>query len=173
MSDFRRLFFALWPTPNVRRALDGIARRFRPDKSRAIVSTNLHATLVFLGQQPVEFLPPIMEVAADISARPFMLTLESLQYWRRPQVLCLCPHHIPDELIRLHDDLSKALGYAGMQTEDRKYRPHVTLARKVRRYDGPGDLPQALCWPVSGFSLIESVSLERGVAYQPLGHWPF
>jgi len=173
MNKTLRLFFALWPNGGVRQQLDKIAAEYRPEKSRAIPVANLHATLIFLGQQPQESLTAIIDAAAYVHGQPFSIALQQLQVWRRPQVLCLCPEQIPDELIAVHRELRQALLDIGVSMDDRSYRPHVTLARKVRRSIRPDGLPSPMYWSVNGFSLIESVSLEHGVQYRELASWSF
>jgi len=173
VSKTNRLFFALWPDANIRHQLNEIARRYRPEKSRAIPAANLHATLIFLGQQPEELLSDIQSSASTISGQSFSLVLKKIQVWRRPRVMCLCPDHVPDELMSLHCQLQQALADVGVNTEDRKYRPHVTLARKVNHPVKHDHLVSALNWQVKGFSLIESVSLEKGVRYDELSSWNF
>lgn len=171
MSDTRRLFFALWPDGPVRRQLDTVARLYRPAKSRAIPRNNLHATLIFLGSMPETLLPDIVQAGASIQPRAFTLTMKQLQVWRKPQVLCLCPESVPAALQQLHDELAAALHRHEIPFDERSYRPHVTLARKVRQRVAANQLPEAIDWSVSGFSLVESVSMERGVHYEPLHQW--
>jgi 2'-5' RNA ligase len=171
MPGTRRLFFALWPDEAVRKQLDTAARKYRPQQSRAINKANLHATLVFIGSVRDEFLPAIFQAGDSIQPRTFTLYLQQLQVWRRPQVLCLCPESVPDVLHQLHDDLVSALGKNEINFDERSYRPHVTLARKVRKSIDTGVLEKTIEWPVRGFSLIESRSSESGVQYEPLKTW--
>ena len=173
VSSTHRLFFALWPDANTRHQLDEVARKYRPEKSRAIPAANLHATLIFLGQQPEEILPDIQSSASFINGQSFSLVLQIIQVWRRPRVMCLCPEQVPDELMSLHYQLRKALADVDIETEYRKYRPHVTLARKVNHPVKPDRLASGLKWRVKGFSLIESVSLAKGVRYDELSSWHF
>jgi 2'-5' RNA ligase len=171
-ARIRRLFFALWPDDEIRHQLDEIARQYRPEKSRAIPVVNLHATLIFLGPQTEELLPDIQSAASSITGQSFTLVSQQIQVWRKSRVMCLCPDQVPDELKALHYQLQQALNNAGIKTEDRKYRPHVTLARKVNHPAGPDRLTAPHLWPVKGFSLIESVSSAKGVRYRELSSWP-
>ena len=172
MSQSRRLFFALWPDQDIRRLLDGIARHHRPTKSRAIVPANLHATLVFVGPVEEGLLLPIRQAAGIVRGQPFTLLMQQLQHWRRPQILCLCAEKVPEALVSLHHQLRQALDDIGLETEARKYRPHVTLARKVRQYDGLDCVQREVSWRIKDFSLIESVSGPQGVEYHELNRWP-
>lgn len=173
MSKSRRLFFALWPDDDIRHQLDEIARQYRPEKSRAIPVVNLHATLIFLGPQAEELLPDIQSAASSVTGQPFVLESQQIQVWRRPRVMCLCPDRVPNELMALHHQLQQALNDIGVETEDRQYRPHVTLARKVNHPVDPDRLAAPHSWSVDGFSLIESVSSAKGVRYRELSSWSF
>ncbi|MGB5741682.1 MAG: RNA 2',3'-cyclic phosphodiesterase, partial [Sedimenticolaceae bacterium] len=57
----------------------------------------------------------------------------------------------------------------GFETEQRRYRPHVTLARKVRRRFEWQPL-SPVDWSVAELALVES---RPGTAphYQPIGRW--
>jgi len=173
MSRAHRLFFAMWPDDGIRHQLDTIARQYRPGKSRAIPVTNLHATLIFLGSQPEESLSDIQTAASSIKGQPFTLISQQIQVWRKPRVMCLCPDQVPNELMTLHHQLQQALNEVGVTTENRKYQPHVTLARKENHPYKPDRLTSPIHWQVNGFSLIESVSSARGVRYHELSSWFF
>jgi 2'-5' RNA ligase len=173
MDKGRRLFFALWPDAQIRQELAHIAADYRPAKSRAIPISNLHATLIFLGKQKEESVTVIQDAASRVHGKAFTLILQQLQVWRRPQVLSLCPEDMPEELQVVHSQLRDELLNIGVAVEERRYRPHVTLARKVRHNIAVSSLPAPVVWPVAGFSLIESVPVEGGVQYQELETWPF
>ncbi|MCW8962501.1 MAG: RNA 2',3'-cyclic phosphodiesterase [Gammaproteobacteria bacterium] len=173
MNKTRRLFFALWPDEAMRHRLDEIAAEYRPEKSRAIPVSNLHATLIFLGGQLQESVSSIEDAASSVNGQVFTLSLQQLQVWRRPQVLSLCPEQVPEELTAVHNHLQGALLDIGVSMDERSYRPHVTLARKVRHPIDISQLPSPVEWPVNGFSLIESVSTDQGVQYHELENWSF
>ena len=171
MPDSRRLFFALWPNERIRRELDAVARRYRPRQARAIPRGNLHATLIFLGSISETLLPVIKQAAGHVHVEPVELSLQQLEVWRRPQVLCLCPETTPDALQQMHDELADALQSADVAFDARQYRPHVTLARKVRHRIKDEQLAEPIQWSLSSFALVESVSTDRGVRYEPLQQW--
>lgn len=94
---------------------------------------NLHLTLHFLGDQPQQLLAKIGQVMLSIGQkkRDFNVTLKGLGYFperRRPQVLWLGIE--PEkELSDLYRQLSVDLNKLGLTTEQRRYRPHLTLGR--------------------------------------------
>jgi 2'-5' RNA ligase len=58
-------------------------------------------------------------------------------------------------LLQLHADLGHALRRLGLRTDERPYRPHVTLARRAVQAGPPARYP-AFDWQVRGYALMES-----------------
>ena len=167
-----RLFFALWPGEPLRQVLgDRVAALVTPGTGRAQRPDQLHLTLEFMGSVPVARLPDVVEAATAVRAEPFELVLDALEYWRRPQVLCLVAREIPPALAGLVQSLRAALAARGFETERRPYRAHLTLARKVAR---PPDLApiDPVRWPAADFVLVESITERSGSVYRPLAAWP-
>ena len=163
----RRIFFACWPSDQIREALvqrrrliEGVSRRQVPDH-------NLHLTLLFLGNQPASRLEEIQSVAGDISSRSFAFNLDHFGWFRGARVAWL-GGEAPAAARELVDALSRAMGDLGLNFDSRPFHPHVTLFRQVRqRPDFPH--PPPLAWPISEFALIESISSKP---YQVLRKWP-
>jgi RNA 2',3'-cyclic 3'-phosphodiesterase len=167
----QRLFFALWPDPRLRAelerrlpalagAVDGKAQR--PDQ--------WHVTLEFLGSVADERLSAVWEAAERVAVAPFEVVFDRLDHWRRPQVYCLAARDVPVPLAQLVEQLRTGLTFLGFEPETRDYRPHVTLARKVRDAR-PQPLTPALQWPADRFALVRSVSDATGSRYEPLRWW--
>ncbi|MBS3824751.1 MAG: RNA 2',3'-cyclic phosphodiesterase, partial [Wenzhouxiangellaceae bacterium] len=85
----RRLFFALWPSPQIRagivrrrEAIEGLSRRRVPDH-------NLHLTLLFLGDQRADRVPEITAAARRLHAPGFDLVLDRLGCFARARVAWL------------------------------------------------------------------------------------
>lgn len=166
-----RLFFALWPTEALRRALAGRVAALVPSGTgRAQRPDQLHLTLEFLGPVPAVRLPDVKEAAAAVRAEPFELVLDALEYWRRPRVLCLVARELPPALAALVQSIRNELASRGFESECRPYRAHFTLARKVGQPPGPADV-DPVHWPATDFALVESVTERAGSVYRPLGAW--
>ena len=71
----------------------------------------------------------------------------------------------------LVDALGERLAAVGYPREDRPYRPHVTLAREVRRLD-ERLLPRAFPWESADFVLVESLSVAEPPRYKVVARWP-
>jgi 2'-5' RNA ligase len=164
----RRLFFALWPDDEQRQSLGAvIPLALRSVDGVPAKSSNWHVTLVFLGNVDERRIPAVRDAVAGIRVDPFGLCLDQLSYWRQPKIACLEASDTPAELISLVRRLQDALKGLAFSPEARRYRPHVTIARKVRPFS-PGPLAQPLALGWSGFELVESISGKRGVEYRPM-----
>ena len=168
MTD--RLFFALWPDEALRSVL---ALRLPPllegVQGKAQRPDQWHVTLEFLGAVPADRQAAVREAADRVEGATFRVVFDLLDHWRRPQVYCLSASSTPPSLARLVAAMRAALQAEGFVPESREYRPHVTLARKVRAAP-TGRLDEPLEWSANRFALVRSVTDPAGSRYEPL-HW--
>lgn len=151
-----RLFLALWPTPAEKEALLHYQRRWSwPPTAAPVAAERLHLTLHFIGALPRSRLPELstgLRVACD----PFELVLDRAEIWPRGLVVLRATSPAA-ALQQLHGRLGEALQALGLSLEKRRFRPHVTLARRAA-----GSLPPLagveLRWLVSGYTLVESLA---------------
>ena len=168
MAD-KKLFFALWPSHRQREQLrDAIIPSLSTVEGTAVDRRNWHVTLVFIGDFPEE-----RHSRADVSGRhsidpgQIRVRFESLTFWQRPKIACVHTRTVPPELERLVQSLQQALIPFGVDPDPRVYRPHITVARKVRTFPEVRlARPVELTW--SEFELVESVSFRGEVQYHPL-----
>jgi len=174
MKTERRLFFALWPGPAALAAATAAVHRLVPyGTGRPQRPDQLHLTLEFLGDVPEPRLVSVLEagVAVASSATPFEIVLDRLEYWQRPQVLCLTASVVPEPQVALVRSLRSALAARGFEPEERSFKPHLTLARKVRLSPlAESVVPQR--WAAHDYSLVESISGPDGSRYERLSTWP-
>ncbi len=166
----RRLFFALWPSPDMRRELVS-CQNLAGINGRLVSRHNLHATLCFLGEQPDVLLEPTMLAAGDVDAPPFTIEFDHFEVWLKPKVVSLCPTHVPQALVELQRSLSSALVHIGIAAEKGPYQPHITLARNIVIPQPEIGQPQWIKWLVGQFSLIESRLNRQMPVYQVLASW--
>jgi RNA 2',3'-cyclic 3'-phosphodiesterase len=174
MTTARRLFFALWPGPDALVAATAAVRSFVPHGTgRPQRPDQLHLTLEFLGLVPELRLGSVLEAGEAVSGTvtPFEVVLDRVEHWQRPQVLCLTASVVPETLAALVWSLRSALSARGFDPEKRPFRPHLTLARKVRLPPPAGSVvPQ--CWAAHEYSLVESITGPEGSRYERLSTWP-
>jgi 2'-5' RNA ligase len=172
-NNLRRLFFAFWPDNAARREAQGIIKNLQPKLSaRWISPPNLHVTLAFLGDIEAGRVETAKAVADTIEGAGFELRLDTLEHWRKPQVLCLTPSSVPPTVEQLAADLADRLKTQGFKLDDRAYRPHLTLARKALYLPADIAAQAAIVWQSTSFVLAESHADKRGSYYQILQTWP-
>lgn len=172
MNDNRttRLFFALWPDRQIQDKLAAIQQQFSPHIGRFNHPQDLHITLVFLGPVQAQRLDCVFDAASQVSFQPFSLRIDQFAYWKGPRILVCGPSFMPPPLSQLVVDLQSALRECGFAPEERRYTPHVTLARKVQ-LAAEGSMEQALEWPVDGFVLASSGGKGPGPRYLIQKKW--
>ncbi len=168
-----RLFFALWPADTVRKELMANTESWRPQlAAHWIKPANLHITLAFLGDVDAGRLGEAQAAADAVGAEGFELSLDTLEHWRKPKILCLTPTVTPAPLTQLARDLAARLTEAGFDLDQRPYRPHLTLARKAAYLPADASLTKPIPWKASEFVLVESRQDSRGSFYGILKTWP-
>ena len=167
----RRLFFGLPLPDTASTALQAAYQQLPlPATVRPSRRDNYHLTLVFLGQVSARQLSCVQRAAERITAPRFQLRLDRLDHWPKPQALFAAPSDPPDALQQLVTGLQQQLSSCGYAPEQRRYQPHVTLARRLPAFDGPGEL-EPIKLPARQFHLYESLSTSDGVRYQPIRSW--
>lgn len=171
-GETARLFFAAWPAPAVQQALAEVSGQLTPVcGGRAIRASNIHLTLVFLGDIPRERLQRLELRALAIAAPPFELNVDRVEYWRHNRIVWAGVTQCPPALLALVTQLEAGLSAESFRLERRPYVPHITLLRDARRAPAAPVMP-AVCWPVARFALVKSTARDTGRAYEVLREWP-
>jgi 2'-5' RNA ligase len=159
-----RLFLGLWPPPAVRAQIEQHAGAWQwPPAARRTPPERLHITLHFLGNVATERVPALRE-ALSLPWPGCMLELDRAEVWPGG-IAVLEASHVPPPLAQLHARLGEALARLDVAAETRRYRPHVTLARKGQGARVPALAP--LRWPAGPqYALMRS--LPAGQGYVPV-----
>ena len=189
-----RTFIAIELPPEVREALDLAQRALREAAARLGVrdelqqaarwvnSESTHLTLKFLGATPAEKLVEIETALARAGAGtgPFELKLVGLGAFPSPstaRVLWVGIAGDVEKLVALRDRVEQEVAPVGFPTEDRRFHPHLTLARLET---GPvlGRATSSLLadqgavrevrWRVAEVSLMKSELRRTGAVYSQL-----
>lgn len=160
-----RLFLALWPPAPVAAALQAHAdawdwsagaRRTRPER--------LHITLHFIGEVPAADVQPLQQ-ALPVTWTGCELVLDRAEVWPGG-IAVLEATQVPPALRELHAALGERLRERGLSVESRRYRPHVTFARKAQGSQAPAAFTP-LQW-LAGPAYLLMQSLPGGRGYAPL-----
>lgn len=151
--DAARLFLALCPPAGVQAALSAHAQAWgwNADAVR-YAPPDWHVTLHFIGAVPRSRLDEL-GAALAVAVTPFELRFGEPMLWPHGLAVLL-PMAVPAALQQLHDRLGARLRQLGLRTDERPYRPHLTLARRAVQAVPP--VPPAWGWRVRAYVLMES-----------------
>ena len=171
----QRLFFALWPEAADRAALvAGTARAVRRCGGRPIPASNLHVTLAFLGSVAQARVPELKKIAATraagFGASSVSLRFAHLVHWPRLELLCAVTADEPPSPALLATALKDATAAAGFAPDLKPFRAHVTVARKVLRFEATVLAP--IEWRFERFALIDSRTERGGPIYSVVEFFP-
>lgn len=112
-------------------------------KIRWVAPQNMHVTLCFLGNVADELLAEVCEAARRVASehRPFDFDVRGVVCVPpagRLRMLWVGVDDAGGAMTRLQADLADALGELGLPKEERRFRPHLTLARVKFTKDAAG-----------------------------------
>lgn len=152
--DSDRLFLALCPGATVQAALAEHAKTWHWNEDAArYAPADWHVTLHFIGAVPHARLDELRAGLA-LPLTPFELRFGQPALWPHGLAVLL-PMAVPAALQQLHDQLARRLHQLDLRTDERPYRPHLTLARRAQTARPPALWP-AWGWWVQGYALMAS-----------------
>lgn len=173
----RRLFVGLEPPPDARAALFALSGGLRG--ARRVEPANLHLTLRFAGELDYRLANDLALELGGLRAAGFELRLAGANTFgsgRRPRMLWAGVAPSPP-LRALKRAVDAAAARAGLGPDERKFTPHVTLARGV----APGAAERraaeiaaavAGAFPVREAVLFESLPGVDGRLYEAAARYP-
>ncbi len=142
---------------------------------------NMHVTLRYLGELDGTLADDVRVGLAAVEADPFALAIDGVgRFGSRGDTHALYAGLRPGEpLKRLRDKIEIRLQRLGVKADERKYRPHVTLARPRRaqmghvgRFLESNGLLATPPFPVESFALYESIRGREGAVYREIERYP-
>lgn len=167
----RRLYFALWPAPEVRAAVERVAApAIEAAGGRAVPPENLHVTLAFLGGVPERRCADAIAAARAVTAERGAQDFDRVRTWGRGGPLVLEATRVAPPLADLQEQLRNSLLAAEFALDRRDFRPHITLARAPGRRVAPA--PANVPWSYRDFVLVESRTGPAGSQYAIAATFP-
>lgn len=173
-----RLFVAL-PLPEMVRARLALLQGGVPG-GRWQEPATFHVTLRFVGEVDEPVAAELDGALARIAAPGFAIGLDGVGHFgtpRRPESLWVGVAR-SEPLQFLRDKVDRAAVAAGLEPDDRKYRPHVTLGRlrqapaeRVARWLADNALFMAGPIAVDRFVLYRSHLQASGAIHEPLAEY--
>ncbi len=131
-----RLFVAVNFPLEIKQALGSFINELRamPADVRWVGAQNLHLTVQFLGNTGEDLAPRVVEALkrAAVGVSPFNLALGGVGVFPskdRPRVFWAGVHGETAVLSELHHKVQRELGQLGFAPDQKRFSPHLTLAR--------------------------------------------
>lgn len=145
-------------------------------------TAQLHLTLRFIGEADGGELKEIRACLAAVCCQPFPLQLKGIGFFPPRQE----PHTLwaglekSEPLLRLHKKIESVLAAVGFPPEQRKFAPHVTLARlrggtppdKIGSFLAQHNLLSSPPFPVNAFRLCRSILGPDGAKHYVEEEYP-
>ena len=129
-----RLFIAVNFEEKLKDSIQNIIRDIEKHsrKGRFVKNEHMHLTLEFLGEIPPEKVDLIKEAMEQGSGRTFTLELSGIGRFKRKggDIYWIGLKKNPS-LFKIQKELHNLLLKKGFELEDREYKPHLTIGRKV------------------------------------------
>lgn len=145
---------------------------------------NLHVTLRFLGEVETAVAEDLALALGRIRAAPFPLQLAGVGHFEKARAAGSRPHAVwaqvapSTPLEQLRRKVDQACAAVGLGHDERRFVPHVTLAR-LNAGSGPAGpwlaahaLLRAGPWQVADFALFESHLTAHGSHYAEVVRYP-
>ena len=172
-----RAFVAVLPSEAASRELGRLLDRLRPlARIRWVTQAQLHITLRFLGEIPLDTAVRVRNALLPMAFDPFDLELSHAGAFpdiSRPRALWLAGGRGARELMDLASRVEDALTGVGIPRETRPFKLHLTLARARGAPLPPAllrelDHVQPISWRCGGIQLMRSVLAPGGAIYSKL-----
>ncbi len=183
-----RSFLAFELPVDIKRIIMAVSENVRqlPLDVRWVNVTNIHLTIVFMGNMQEEQIKPIQDVVKDVCQEygPFSIGIKGIGLFgnrRNPRVLWIGLDGAIDRMGYFRDDLQEKLKRFGIKEEKRRFKPHLTLGR-FRKGARTGthlndllskyhDLTSLEC-TIKELVLFKSDLNPGGAVYSKLNGWP-
>ena len=151
------------------------------ERAQWVATENIHLTLRFIGKISGDVVADALDALETIHAPTFSLTVDGAGHFesrKRLRALWLGVEKA-DALISLRNRIESALVRAGLEPEQRKYKPHITIARinngspgMARGWLSANTMFRAVPFTVANFVLFSSHLGRDKAIYTPEAEFP-
>ncbi len=183
MSESIRCFLAIELPQGLKQRIDQLRGELQSlaPKVKWVKAGSIHITLKFLGSQTPEMVDGIIQtlLTANYTFSYFSLSTTHFGAFpnqKRPRVFWLGIQSTPSQpLFTLQQTIEERLANLGIEKEQRRFSPHLTLGRvKVQQDFSPlyGFIKEnpfePFRFPVHEFVLMRSILKSQGAEYRPI-----
>lgn len=165
-----RLFIAITFNEQVCSRLADLRDRLKDEakRGRFVPVENLHLTLAFLGQVDESDLVKVETIMDSLDFTDFYLSIGSLgRFKRRVGNLWWAGVNECEELTQIQDKLKTKLTNLGFEIDQRKFSPHITLAREVISKTEPRPIKE-FGQQINRIDLMKSERIDGKLTYTPI-----
>ncbi len=170
-----RLFIAILFPEEITQYIQGVQEELRAQSKQGnfIEMSNMHLTVIFLGEMEATRLNHVKEAMRKITVPSFSVLIQDIQSFKTQEGrLYYLSVKKNDQLETIVEELNDALSKFGFDISDREYKPHITLAREVLLLDDSISLKSELVQPkrmdVEKISLMRSDRIDGKVVYKEI-----
>lgn len=175
-----RLFIAIDLPESIIKLIAGMGRGI--PTSRPVKPEQLHLTLRFIGEVNHDLFYDIQEQLQQVRFEPLTLSLQGVGYFPprgKARVIWVGVTPIK-ELAKLKRRIDTQLGFCGLPSENRRFSPHITLARlknppmkRVMDYLAGNAMLTSPEFIVKNFHLYSSYLIKDGAIHTIESSYPF
>jgi len=148
------------------------------EQIRWVPPGNIHITLSFLGNVPMDNIPKLTKVLKyAVNLNYFRVTIEKTGVFpseKNPKILWLGVANGKEEMLILHKQIEKLVVSFKTGRKKEHFIPHITIGRKAQHYRNINFLPflkyvySPIEFDVNSVALYESRLLHKGSKYKVL-----
>ncbi|MDX1811704.1 MAG: RNA 2',3'-cyclic phosphodiesterase [Gammaproteobacteria bacterium] len=165
-----RIFFSVTPDDDALSRIVKLQKEYSDSKCRLIPPDNIHITLLFIGNVDPQLLDCIKSSADKVLQHSFKLKLNYVSQFKRSGILWLGNKEDNENITELYDTLYANVSNCSVTLEKRRFKPHLTLARKFYSHVSQNDIPP-ITTRVSQFHLMQTIPYNNSVKYQIIKTW--
>ena len=158
-----RLFLGIPLSASAEKDLSSVVARLRSsdDGVRWMEPSSWHVTLQFLGEVSADRCACVADQVRAIRAPAVEVGFDRLDCFEHTGVI-IAGVHRTESLVQLQEAVKRATGHCGFHAEERRFLPHVTLARRR----GKGKLPPGLQEKLRGTVRIPAFWARECILYE-------
>jgi 2'-5' RNA ligase len=130
-----RLFIAFNFEDEIKTQIKGIIKRVKSNsiQGKFVNEEHMHLTVEFLGEIENKRVGLIKEILTEPKFEPFSLRLTKIGCFKRYEGdIYWLGIEKNDALLNIYKNLHQRLIDEGFEVEDREYKPHITIGRRVK-----------------------------------------
>ncbi|MCS7250295.1 MAG: RNA 2',3'-cyclic phosphodiesterase [candidate division WOR-3 bacterium] len=178
-----RSFIALEIPEEIKNEIYQYIENFKKDNLpiKWVEKENLHITLVFLGEQDLNFLNKVKEILKKLSSnfKSFYINLANFGFFpnaKKPRVFWIGIKKNKELIVKMAEELNRELKKIGFKPEEREFSPHLTIGRFKAVFNSEKYLSlkyESKDFLIDKITLFKSTLTPQGPIYEVIENYKF